>query len=145
VVENKGYICCKANQTPPSSSERCGCFVTCKWMVQTNYVTLPVLAQQAQQSNYLLFKDLDGSNHVVMPDKCNCIKKNAAGQTLTIPVPNITDPFTGQVGVACQLTQSGMADIANGQNGTIYAFYNNKANGVTNNLYPKKIDCFYNQ
>ena len=145
VVENKGYICCKANQTPPSSSERCGCFVTCKWMVQTNYVTLPVLAQQAQQSNYLLFKDLDGSNHVVMPDKCNCIKKNAAGQTLTIPVPNITDPFTGQVGVACQLTQSGMADIANGQNGTIYAFYNNKANGVTNNFYPKKIDCFYNQ
>lgn len=141
VVENKGYICCKAvnlTQGQSGSVNLCGCFVTCKWMVDTNYVTLPVIAQQGQQSNYLLFRDLDGSNHVVMPDKCNCIKN------YTTAVPNIVDPFTGEIGYGCQLTQLGMTDLATGQGGKIYAFYNNKANGVVSSYYPSLLDCFYN-
>ena len=132
VVVDRGYVCCKPSSNgSPSTTERCGCTVTCKWMVQTNYITLPLFAQQGQQSNYLRFKDIDGSDHVVMPDGCNCVKN------YTTPVPNITDPFNGQVGVACQLTELGIADLVNnGQNGQIYKFYKDKING--------KINCYQN-
>jgi hypothetical protein len=96
-------------------------------MVETNYIILPILGPQSQQSSYLRFKDLDGSDHVVMPDGCNCI-----GNGYTIPIPNILDPFTNQIGTACQLTQLGLSDLTNnGQNGNIYSFYYNKVNGNT--------------
>ena len=124
IVENKGYACC--------STQVCGCWLTCKWMVQTNYVTLPILPILGQQANYLRFKDLDGSDHVVMPDGCNCIQYVQNQGPYTIPVPNITDPFTGQIGTACQLTPLGLSDLLNnGQNGNIYSFYYNKVNGIT--------------
>jgi len=118
IVINKGYICC--------ATQSCGCYATCKWMVETNYINLPILGPQSQQSSYLRFKDLDGSDHVVMPDGCNCVPN------YTIAVQNILDPFTNKIGTACQLTQLGLSDLTNnGQNSNIYSFYYNKVNGNT--------------
>ncbi len=50
----------------------------------------------------------------------------------TIPVQNVTDPNTGEVGTACQLTKSGLSDLTKGINGKIYKFYSDKNKGVIN-------------
>ena len=41
----------------------------------------------------------------------------------TVAVPNVVDPYTGQVGYGCQLTFRGISDLASGQNGVIANFY----------------------
>jgi hypothetical protein len=48
----------------------------------------------------------------------------------------VVDPYTGQVGVACQLTQTGINDLALGPNqSVIYNYYLNRSNGNTS-CYP---------
>jgi len=121
IIVNKGFICC--------SNNRCGCTIACKWMVKTNFALLPVPAQNGQQGKYLIFSDEIGNNHIVSPDGCNCIPN------LTVPVPNILDPYTNVVGVACQLTEIGLSDLVNnGSGGQIFQYYKNRVNG--------KISCY---
>jgi hypothetical protein len=118
VLTNNGYVCC-------DNSGQCGCKIACKWLVSSTPITITSpLARYSSPPMYLNFIKQDGSNAVVTPDGCNCV---AAG--LTIPVPNIADPFTGEIGYACQLTQQGIADLALGTSSFIYQTYHARKNG----------------
>jgi hypothetical protein len=116
---NSGYICCTNNG-------KCGCSIACGWLSSTSTIALPVLSPtySGPQSEYLIFINNLGQSNVVTPDGCNCIDE------YTIPIPNITDPFTGQVGYGCQLTKIGLGDIILGVNGVIYKKYNDRKNGL---------------
>ena len=118
ILTNNGYVCC-------DKSGKCGCTVACKWMVSsTPIIITDPLIRYITPPQYLNFIKQDGSNVVVNPDGCNCV----AG--LTIPVPNILDPFTGDVGYGCQLTQQGIADLALGTAGVLYQTYHSRSIGT---------------
>lgn len=125
VITSVGYICC-------DNSGKCGCTISCKWAVNLTPVALPPLTNtySGPQSDYLSFIKPDGSTSIVTPDGCNCLSQ------YTIPVPNVVDPNTGEIGYGCQLTALGEADIAYGTSSNIYYFYTNKKNG--------NIDCYSN-
>ena len=112
VVENRGYYCC-------DNSGKCGCTRACGWLVDSQLIDLPLLTPlyNGPQASYLKFIRQDGTPIVVTEDGCNCLKN------YTIAVPNIVDPYTGQVGYACQLTALGLSDFALGQSGNIYRNY----------------------
>jgi hypothetical protein len=55
---------------------------------------------------------------MVTPDGCNCYS------LYTTPIPNFTDLFTGEVGVACLLNKEGLDDLNSG-NSDIINLYNN--------------------
>jgi hypothetical protein len=118
VLINQGYYCC-------DNSGKCGCTIACGWMVDLQLVYLPPITPNynGPQDPYLKFIKRDGSNAVVTQDGCNCLKN------YTIAVPNILDPYTGEIGYGCQLTGNGMADFALGQNGMIYKNYNFRSTG----------------
>jgi hypothetical protein len=118
IVTNSGYVCCDA-------TGNCGCTVSCAWVASITPIYLPPITStySGPQSAYLNFTEPDGTKSIVMPDGCNCL------QTYTIAVPNITDPISGQIGTACQLTPTGVTDIALGYSSQIYNFYSSKANG----------------
>ena len=116
VLVNTGYYCC-------DDSGKCGCSIACKWMVQPDPILLPI--NSTTQSNYLQFTMQDNSSSVVTPDGCNCIPD------YTIAVPNIIDPYTGEVGYACQLTPAGVIELARGQNNGIYSYYSDRSTGVS--------------
>jgi len=120
ILVNTGYVCC-------DNSGKCGCYIACSWMVDVNPILLPQITQTytGPQSSYLQFIQQDGTLSVVTPDGCNCIKN------YTTPVPNIVDPYTGQIGYGCQLTSMGQSDIALGSLGNIYKFYSNRSSGNT--------------
>jgi hypothetical protein len=120
---NSGYVCC-------DNSGKCGCSIACSWMVDINPILLPPITQTytGPQSPYLQFIQKNGTISVVTPDGCNCIKN------YTIPVPNILDPYTGEIGYGCQLTSLGLSDIGNVSLGEIYKFYYNRSTGI--------ISCF---
>ena len=50
----------------------------------------------------------NGTEAVVTVDGTNC------PANYTVPVPNILDPFTNQIGFGCRLTQLGLNDINTG-------------------------------
>ncbi len=112
VVLNSGYICCNANNN-------CGCIMACGWMVDLSTIMLPPLSDiySGPQTEYLQFITQGGSSAIVTPDGCNCLPN------YTTPVPNVYDPYTGQYGVGCQLTQQGIDDMALGLNSYIYNHY----------------------
>lgn len=114
--EVQGYICC-------DNTGKCGCSVSCNWTVNLSPVMLPL---SGPQQPYLSFTRPDGGVSIVTPDGCNCLAD------YTIAVPNVTDPSTGQVGYACQLTSLGQSDILNGAASNIYFFYEGKKNGSIN-------------
>ena len=120
VVNNTGYVCC--------TTKICGCNVACKWLPLFEPIMLPVLQNGVYQPQdaYLQFIKADGSLGVTTPDGSNCLR---GGPQLTIPTPNVTDPFTGEVGYACKLTQNGLNDLTSGDNGTMYNYMLNKKNG----------------
>lgn len=120
-IINSGYVCC--NKT----GKRCGCVITCKWILTPSPIALPELSDtyDGPQAQYLRFAKEDSTMAVVSPDGCNCIG------SYTIPVPNILDPYTGQIGYGCQLTPLGLTELASGPNNAIKTFYSNKAQGVT--------------
>ena len=120
VLINSGYACC-------DSTGGCGCTLGCSWVLDSS----PIMISQSQ---YLNFVQLDGSNVVVSPDGCNCVAN------YTIPVPNITDPYTGQVGYGCQLTQQGLNDLTLGTSGILYLtyLYRNTGNIGCTNIYTPK-------
>lgn len=113
IVVNTGYFCC-------DNSGYCGCSLACSWVLDTT-VAIPTTSPS---NVFLVFKKLDGSLGVVTPDGCNCIG------TYTVKVPNITDPYTGQIGVGCQLTTLGKSDILYGSYGVIHQTYTGRANNT---------------
>jgi hypothetical protein len=68
---------------------------------------------------YINFITPDGQNRVVTPDGCNCIPN------LSTAVPNITDPYTGEVGYACQVSNQIIQLYQQ-----VLSYYQNKANGT---------------
>lgn len=118
---NTGYYCC-------DSTGKCGCTISCKWLADIIPFSFDGFAQTLTSPKFLQFTTEGGSKALVTPDGCHCISQ------LTTKVPNITDPFTNQVGVACQLTNNGIADLALGLNSVIYKHYFDRKNG--------KKDCY---
>ena len=118
-ILNSGYVCC-------DGTNKCGCVTSCKWMIITTPIMLPVQSPiyNGPQSPYLVFSKQGRSNGVVSVDGCNCVAN------YTVPVPNIVDPYTGEVGYGCQLTALGLSDIALGQAGVLYQTYFGRSNGT---------------
>ena len=116
VLINTGYVCCKSNN--------CGCNVACKWSPIFEPKLLPIGSEF--QEKYMEFIKEDGSLGVTTPDGSHCLIGQA---NYTIPTPNITDPYTGEVGYACKLTQNGIADLALGDSGVMANFLTSKKNG----------------
>ena len=119
-IVNTGYICC-------DRTNKCGCVIACNWVVNLNPIYLPT--NDVAQAPYLQFNKPDGSPVVVTPDGCNCSSR------YSIAVPNITDPYTGNIGYGCQLNNSGMLEIGLGLNGGVYAYYNDRLIGKSS-CYP---------
>jgi len=105
ITVNSGYVCCTSNG-------KCGCTISCKWIPTTT-----------PYNGYLDFIREDGSHSIVTPDGCNCPK------FYTTKVPNVTDPYTNEIGVACKLTPTGLSDLQN-PNSEIISFFKQKANGT---------------
>jgi hypothetical protein len=129
IATNNGYVCCKPTQF--ISQSECGCFISCSWSA----TTIPYILLTTGEA-YLRFQKPNGQFALVTPDGCNCIPN------YSIAVPNITDPYTGDVGYGCKITPLGSADLQLFTNGVIYNYYLNKtiafASGNTN-------ACFNNQ
>ena len=117
-VINSGYICCDA-------TKKCGCIIACNWILIQNPKFLPV--DSVTQEPYLQFTKPDGSLAVVTPDGCNCYGL----ARYVSPVPNITDPYTGEVGYGCKLNPDGVTSLANVGPGTIFNFYNDRYTSLT--------------
>jgi hypothetical protein len=111
VLVNSGYFCCYAGG-------QCGCKLTCNWLAQSTPINI-------SGNNYIQFTAPNNQNRVVTADGCNCLAD------YSIAVPNITDPYTGEVGYACQLTALGNSDMLGGTAGEVFQHYKNKAAGVT--------------
>ena len=110
---NTGNVCCK--------TQKCGCNVACKWIPIFQPISLPI--NNINQDIYMEFIKEDGSLGVTTPDGSNCL---TGTQKFTIPTPGIMDPYTGEIGFACKLTQNGIYDLALGDKGIMYSFMNNK-------------------
>jgi len=117
---NSGYVCCN------TTGKRCGCIIACKWVNTTSPIFLPELTPtySGPQEQYLQFIKEDNSLAVVTPDGCNCLNG------YTIPVPNILDPYTGEIGFACQLTRDGLSILGDGASDIITNYYNDRASGI---------------
>jgi hypothetical protein len=102
---NSGYYCCYENG-------QCGCKLTCDWLAAPTPITI-------EGNLYINFITPDGQNRVVTPDGCNCIPN------LSTAVPNITDPYTGEVGYACQVSSQILQSYQQ-----VLSYYQNKANGT---------------
>ena len=123
-VLNTGYVCCTSND--PRSN--CGCNVACKWLPIFEPILLPI--GSTQQEKYLEFIKEDGSLGVVTPDGSHC----PGAPYFTVLTPNTTDPYTGEVGTACKLTDPvGLDDLGLGDYGKMYQHMYNKKFG--------KIEC----
>lgn len=123
VSVNVGYVCSDNNG-------KCGCTVACKWMVNPDPIRLPLLTPtfSGPQQPYLEFTNEDGTKSVVTVDGCNCIKG------YTTQVPNVIDPYSGEIGFGCQVTNAGMNDLAMGIYGQIHSFYKSRVlNGTCYN------------
>lgn len=106
---NDGYVCCTNN--------RCGCTLSCKWKAST---TNNNFMFNINGANYLIFYQSDGNPILVTPDGCNCdvpdyysIEENMVFSypNILTAVPNITDPYTGEVGFACRLNYNPMTNF----------------------------------
>ena len=119
-IVNTGYLCCY-----PGGD--CSCKISCGWTVSLVPVLLPprTITYNGPQNSYLVFSD-GGGPRVTSPDGCNCI-----GNPYTVSVPNVLDPYTGEIGTACQLTDAGIFDLTVlGTAGNIYQTYLQRSNGT---------------
>lgn len=98
VTVNSGYVCC-------SSNGKCGCTISCEW-----------LTIRTPKDGFLDFVRPDGTHSIVTPDGCHC------PIDYTIKVPNVTDPYTNEVGVGCKLTDKGLLDLNKPSSKLINAF-----------------------
>ena len=114
-LSNTGYVCCRVGV---KGAGTCGCNVACKWILLFDPITLSGV-------KYLNFKKPDGSLGITTPDGSHCL----GVPYYTELAPNITDPHTGEVGVACRLTQNGLQDLATGSSGIMYRWMLDKISG----------------
>lgn len=86
-----GYACCFGNT--------CGCSTSCNW-----YLNSEPYYFDGQTNAFLSFTTLYGIgiSKMTFPDSSAC------PSTWTIPVPNIVDPFTNEIGIGCKLTPYGL-------------------------------------
>jgi hypothetical protein len=115
-VINTGYVCC-------TSGGGCGCKLTCKWVLNSQPTIMYPGTHTGPDFQYLQFTNEVNQPVIVTPDGCNCVAN------LTIPVPNIVDPNTGQIGYGCKLTEDGIADLNLGTSGILYQTYEARSNG----------------
>lgn len=94
---SSGFVCCSIGEKENRS--KCGCLVTCNWTIEREPIYIP----QGSQNAFLNFKTLYGSgtNRVVVPDATGCPIVNGI-----TAVPNIIDPYTGEVGIGCQVSDN---------------------------------------
>lgn len=109
-LNNAGYYCCY-------DGGKCGCKLTCNWSALSTALVL-------DGNPYIQFQTPQGLNRVVTPDGCHCIPSFSA------PIPNITDPYTGDVGYGCQLTSIGVTDLQLGSSSEIFQHYQDRVNGI---------------
>lgn len=98
----KGYVCCTTNT--------CSCKIACDWSTydRNNGVMLDFIRIPENSGNYYIrFKTLSGygSDIVVSPDGSNCPSSHS------VAVGNITDPFSGELGFGCRLTERAISNI----------------------------------
>ena len=118
VYENEtstGFYCCSPNST------KCGCNLSHKWVPNINPYYIGDIP-------YLKFDRRYGQTPTLTtPDGSHCVKY------YTTPVPNITDPFTGEIGFGCKLNTSGkylgVVDLTRGINSYIVGTYNDRNSG----------------
>jgi hypothetical protein len=108
VTVNSGYVCC-------DGSGKCGCTLACGWE-----------ASPLANNGFIDFIKEDGSNTIISPDGCNCLSN------YSIPIPNILDPYTNNIGYACKLTSLGLTDILNPSTSVILQTYLGRKNGTIN-------------
>lgn len=100
-ISNRGKICCKrdvSNSNEPN--EDCNNFATCNWRLAGTFPN-PTFEQATIEiggERYLKFVDPSGAFRVVSPTGNNCAYSDA--------ISEIFDPFTGQFGYACKVTNS---------------------------------------
>jgi hypothetical protein len=100
-ISNRGKICCQrdvSNSNKPN--EDCNNFATCNWRLAGTFPT-PTFEQATIEiggERYLKFVDPSGAFRVVSPTGNNCAYSTA--------ISEIFDPFTGQFGYACKVTNS---------------------------------------
>jgi len=114
--QNSGYICCTSNAGSQAGGD-CGCFVTCNWRVNESIRTTVISG-----NTYLVFVDELGQNRTSSYNGCNCLKN----YTQKIQV---TDPYIGEIGFACQLNTTGKSDITS-YNSIIIDTYKERAKGT---------------
>lgn len=104
---SSGYACCHANN--------CGCSLACEW-------TLTPTLRTIDGSDYLDFRTLfgNGQHKITSPDVSNCPTRWSTA------IPNITDPYTGDVGFGCKINTTGIAEF-----NTMINYFVAKANGGT--------------
>lgn len=89
---NCGFICC------PNNTD-CGCGMTCNWRLAGDMVGDMTYISSAN-GTFLTFVKPDLSKTVLVPTGCSCIKGYST------PRINVLDPFTGNIGTACELLDS---------------------------------------
>jgi len=127
VTTNNGYVCCV--------KQNCGCNVACKWKLIFSPIQIPSNSTSPNDS-YMEFIKEDGSLGVTTPDGSHCL---ISDQQYTIPTPGITDPYSGEVGFACKLTQNGLYDLAQGDSGKMATWLISKQYGKVGCCQPMPI------
>lgn len=126
ITTNNGYVCCV--------KQKCGCNVACKWKLIFQPILLPL--NSVNQDKYMEFIKQDGTLGVTTPDGSHCL---IGEQQYTIPTPGITDPYSGEVGFACKLTQNGLYDLAQGDSGQMAIWLLSKQYGKVGCCQPLPI------
>lgn len=103
-ISNRGKICCQRNPDSPSNNinptDDCNNFATCNWRLAGAFPS-PTFEQATIEiggERYLKFVDPSGAFRVVSPTGDNCAYSTA--------ISGVFDPFTGQFGYACKVTNS---------------------------------------
>lgn len=101
-----GYACCHGNN--------CGCSLACNWYLTQTLITI-------SGSQYLDFRTLFGTgvHKVVSPDASNCPNRWSTA------IPNVTDPYTGEVGFGCKINTIGTTEFT-----TMLNYFQAKANAT---------------
>lgn len=100
-----GYACCHAGN--------CGCSLACNWYLTNTLIKI-------EGSDYLDFRTLfgNGQHKVTSPDASNCPTR------WTTAIPNITDPYTGDIGFGCKVNSTGLSEF-----NTMVNYFTARANG----------------
>jgi len=127
-MASSGYVCCTTN--------KCGCNVACKWSlipltptqdgnIIRGSILQPIEIPVGSGSFYLQFAMFHGTGGkaVVTTDGSNCI------EGYTIPVSGVKDPFTGEIGFGCKLTEKGIKDMAKGEDSRLVNIFFDRQSG----------------